>query len=137
MTPKQRLQLEQSEKRQRLNELLAADNLDDEQRGELDALTKRMQQLEVELRAAIVAEPDPVTSPSPATEDRDRLELRSKASVGRYLLAAMRGRSVSGAERELLDEAKLDDGMIPLELWTRTQSSNELTLCRVLRERWV
>ena len=117
MTPKQRLQLEQSEKRQRLNELLAADNLDDEQRGELDALTKRMQQLEVELRAAIVAEPDPVTSPAPATEDRDRLELRSKASVGRYLLAAMRGRSVSGAERELLDEAGLEDGTIPLELW--------------------
>ena len=105
MTPKQRLQIEQSEKRQRLNELLAADNLDDEQRSELDDLTKRMQQIEVELRAAIVAEPDPVTSPASATEERDRLELRSRASVGRFLLAAMRGRSVDGAERELLDEA--------------------------------
>ena len=37
--------------------------------------------------------------------------------MGRYLLAAMRGRSVQGAERELLDEAGLEDGTIPLELW--------------------
>ena len=117
MTPKQRLQVEQSEKRQSINALLSEDSLDDEQRSELDGLTKRMQALEVELRAAIIAEPDPVTSPAPATEDRDRLELRSKVSVGRYLLAAMRGRSVQGAERELLDEAGLDDGAIPLELW--------------------
>ena len=118
MTPKQRLQLEQSEKRQRVNELLAADNLDDEQRSELDGLTKRLQEIEPELRAAIVAEPDPVTAPAVSgSEDRDRLELRSKVSVGQYLLAAMRGRSVDGAERELLDEAGLADGAIPLELW--------------------
>ena len=120
MTPKQRLQIEQSEKRQRLNTLLAEDDLPDEQRSEMDDLTKRMQQIEVELRAAIIAEPDPVVTGAPATEDRDRLELRSKASVGRYLLAAMRGRSVQGAERELLDEAGLDDGNIPLELWDTT-----------------
>ena len=117
MTPKQRLQLEQSEKRQRLNDLLAEDQLSDEQRSEMDDFTKRMQQIEVELRAAIIAEPDPVTSPASDSTDRDRLELRSKASVGRYLLAAMRGRSVQGAERELLDEAGLEDGTIPLELW--------------------
>ena len=117
MTPKQRLQLEQSEKRQRLNILLAEDQLSDKQRSELDDLTKRMQQLEPELRAAIIAEPDPVTSPAADNSDRDRLELRSKVSVDRYLLAAMRGRSVQGAERELLDEAGLEDGTIPLELW--------------------
>ena len=117
MTPKQKLQLEQSEKRQWINELLAADTLTDEERSELDGLTKRMQQIEVELRAAIVAEPDPVTSPASDDTARDRLELRSRASVGRYLLAAMPGRSIDGAERELLDEAGLDDGTIPLELW--------------------
>jgi len=116
-TPKQRLQIEQSEKRQRLDDLLAAEKLSDEQRSELDDLTKRMREIEVELRAAIVAEPDPVTSPAQATEDRNRLELRSRASVGRFLLAAMRGRSVDGAERELLDEAGPDDGTILLELW--------------------
>jgi len=56
MTPRQKLQIEQSEKRQKINELLGLDDLSDEQRGELDTLTKRMQQIEVELRAAIVAE---------------------------------------------------------------------------------
>ena len=117
MTVLQRLQLEQSEKRERLGHLLNLDELSDEQRSEMDDLTKRMQQLEVEMRAAIVAEPEPTTAPTTAGNDRDRLELRSRASVGRYLMAAMRGRSVQGAERELLDEAGLEDGNIPLELW--------------------
>ena len=40
MTPRQRLQIEQSEKRQRLNELLGLDDLSDEQRNELDTLAK-------------------------------------------------------------------------------------------------
>ena len=58
MTKRQTLQLEQSEKRQRLNELLGIDpdKLTDEQRSEMETLTKRMQQIEVEMRAAIVAE---------------------------------------------------------------------------------
>ena len=53
VTKRQKLQIEQSEKRQRLNELLGLDGLADEQRGELDTLTKRMQQLEVELRGVV------------------------------------------------------------------------------------
>ena len=117
MTALQRLQIEQSEKRERLNSLLGQDSLDDAQRSEMGELTVRMQNLEVELRAAIIADPGPVTSPSPEGTDRDRIELRSKASLGRYLVSAMRGRSVQGAERELLDEVGLEDGAIPLELW--------------------
>ena len=47
MTAKQRLQLEQSEKRQKLNELLAIapDQLTEENRAEMDTLTTRMQQM--------------------------------------------------------------------------------------------
>ncbi|MDE0205989.1 MAG: phage major capsid protein [Candidatus Tectomicrobia bacterium] len=56
MTKRQKLALEASEKRQRLNELLALDELTDEQRSEMDTLTKRMGQIEVETRAAITAE---------------------------------------------------------------------------------
>ena len=56
MTSKQKLQLEQSEKRQKINEFLSLDELTDDQRNELDVLTKRMQSLELELRAAIVVE---------------------------------------------------------------------------------
>ena len=56
MTKRQKLTIEASEKRQRLNELLALDELTDEQRAELETLSKRMQHIEVELRAAITAE---------------------------------------------------------------------------------
>ena len=56
MTKRQKLTIEASEKRQRLNELLALDELTDELRAELETLSKRMQQIEVELRAAITAE---------------------------------------------------------------------------------
>ena len=56
MTKRQKLTIEASEKRQRLNELLALDELTDEQRAELETLSKRMQQIEVEIRAAITAE---------------------------------------------------------------------------------
>ena len=116
MTPAQRLQLEQSEKRQRINELLAQDELTDEQRAELDTLTKRMQALEVELRAAIVAEPEPETRDAPAdAEQRERIELRSKASLTAYLRAALSGKQVSGAEAELAQAAGVNG--IPIELW--------------------
>ena len=82
MTPRQRLEIEQSEKRQRVNELLSAGELDDTQRVELDSLTKRLVELEPELRAAILVEPDPYMSPASDNGDRERVELRSKVSVG-------------------------------------------------------
>ena len=56
MTKRQKLQITQSQTRERINELLALDELTDEQRSELDSLTKRMSQIEVELRAAIAVE---------------------------------------------------------------------------------
>ena len=59
MTTKQKLLVEQSEKRQALNTLLAKDELQDSERKELEGLTKRAQEIEVEMRAAILAEPEP------------------------------------------------------------------------------
>ena len=47
---------------------------------------------------------------------RERIELRSRASLGNYLVAALRGRRVDGAETELQNAAGIGDG-IPLELW--------------------
>lgn len=118
MTPSQRLRMEQSEKRQKINELLALDELNDDQRGELETLTKRMQNLEVELRAAIVVEEESekrALETEPDAEMRERLELRSKASLTGYLKAALAGRTASGAEAELQAAAGVDQ--IPLELW--------------------
>ena len=48
---------------------------------------------------------------------RERIELRSKASLTNYLTAALQGRSSeSGAEAELQAAADIGNG-IPLELW--------------------
>ena len=119
MTKSQKLQIEQSEKRQKINELLALDELTDEQRGELETLTKRMQHIEVEYRAAIVAEGEAeqrARADAPVdAELRERLELRSRARLSNYLLAAARGQLVGGAEAELSAAAGVQG--IPLELW--------------------
>lgn len=107
MTPKQRLQLEQSEKRQRLNELLATNNLDDEQRSELEGLTKRMQQIEVELRAAILSEAHEeraAVGMFPDGDDQDGAEVRQlldRVTLADYLGPAAAGAGIRGAAAEL------------------------------------
>ena len=47
---------------------------------------------------------------------RERLALREKAKVGNFLVAALRGRQLSGPEAELAEAAGCA-GNIPLELW--------------------
>ena len=117
MTAKQKLQIEQSEKRQRINELLAIDELSDEQRGELDTLAKRMQNLEVELRAAIVAEGDEQRAAAGQFGDDAKLrELESRASLGSIFDAVVNGRSPDGPEAELQQHYGIGENQIPLSL---------------------
>ena len=52
----------------------------------------------------------------PDAEARERLALRSKASLTAYLRAALAGRQVDGPEAELRSAAGIGDG-VPLELW--------------------
>ena len=112
MTKRQKLTIEQSERRQRLNELLALDELSDERRGELDALTKRLGQLEVELRAAITAEAAEEAEArgmfgpgdGEAGETRRLLEAVSLAD---YLSPAGAGTGIEGRARELNEALKL------------------------------
>ena len=52
-------------------------------------------------------------------QTRERIELRSRVSLGNYLVAAMRGRMVQGAEAELAEAAGVDG--IPLELFDTPQ----------------
>ena len=127
MTKKNQLLIEQSEIRQRLNALLGQETLDDGERTELDTKTSRAQEVEVELRAAIIAEPDATETRETAldTETRERLELRGKARLGRYVEAAMRGRTVDGAESELMAAAGVDG--IPLELWEKPIEQRDIT----------
>ena len=121
MTNLQRIRVRLSEVRQRLNEIaqLEGDDLTDEIRTEAEGLHTEYADLETRQRAAIVAEGDGegrTTPTEPDAEMRERLELRSKAHVGRFLAAALKGRLVDGAEAELMEAAEIDEG-IPIEIF--------------------
>ena len=119
MTNAQRIRLRLSHVRQRLNEIagLEGEAFTDEIRSEAESLQTEYRDLETRYQAAIVAEPEPEErEAAPDAEMRERVELRSRASLGRYLLAALRGRAVDGVEAELAAAADVGEG-IPIELW--------------------
>ncbi len=118
MLQSQKLALEASETRQKLNGLLAKDKLSETERSEMDTLSKRMGEIESEYRAAVTAESDIAGSggPAPDSEDRERSELRSKIRLGRYLLTAMRGGNIDGAEAEYNASREMRSEDFPLEL---------------------
>ena len=111
----------QSRERGRMAELSQAENLTDETRGELDAIEKGTADLERQLRAAMIAaeteerEAETTATDSPDAEMRERVAMRSKASLTEFMLARMQGRAVAGAEAELQAAAGVTG--IPLELW--------------------
>ena len=129
MTPAQKrlreLRTRQSKERGRMAELSLLDELSDEQRSEFDTIERGTSDLERQLRAAQIAVEDEdrqakieTATGRPDPEQRERIELRSRASVGRYLAAALKGRAPNGAEAELQAAAGGVDG-IPIELWNR------------------
>ena len=97
----------QSHDRQKAIELSRVDTLDDAQRTEIDEIETRAADTERQLRAARLAVEDEdrqskvEKAADPDPEMRARIELRSRAAVGRYLSAALRGRLPDGPEREL------------------------------------
>ena len=124
MLASQRIAREMSEKREKINALLGKDTLTDEERAELSTLTGRMQECEVEYRAALTAEDEGDTrrnADEPDAEMRERIALRSRASLTNFLRAALEGRIVHGAEAELQAAGTVPGGRaitgIPLELW--------------------
>ena len=128
MTPAQKIQLRLSQVRTRLNEIsgLEGDAFTDEIRTEAATLQREYADLETRHQAAIVAESEPETRDldGPDAEMRERLELRSRASLTNYLTAAISGRQVSGAEAELQAAAEIGNG-IPLELWDTPQPAEQ------------
>ena len=93
------------------------DELTPELRAELDTLGTTHQDTESQLRAAIAAD-DAATPPGDPVIDsevRERLELRGRASFGRYLHAALTGAQISGAESEFQAACKVPG--IPLDLF--------------------
>ena len=128
MTDHQRLQIEASQGRERIRALLSKEERTAEETAEMTTLTDRAPVLETELRAAIVAEGQDTqhreaefgrgSHRALTPEERERLELRSRARVSSWLLAASRGKPVDGANRELMQAAGVEG--VPIELWEPT-----------------
>ena len=121
MNARQKIDLRRSEIRERLGELAGLDGehrteaVETEQRG----LLTELKETEPRLQAAIASDEadDRLRSSGLFAdgENRERLELRSRARLGNYLTAQMKGKIVSGAEAELCAATGLEG--IPLELW--------------------
>ena len=116
LTKKQELLIEQSRLRETINRLLGLDELSDEQRSEMSTATDRAMELEGELRAAIVAEPEIRVTDDLDSEARERLQLRSKSSVVNYVRAAVEMRSVKDAEAEYNTALGMGVDQFPLEM---------------------
>ena len=124
MLNSQKIDLRRSEIRSRLSEIsaLEGDNYSDEIKTEEKNLHAEIGGLEQRYKSAILAEDDEqrdlekTVAGTPDAEQRERIELRSKAKVSSYVMAALSGRQVDGAESELRAAAGISDG-IPLEAW--------------------
>ena len=119
MTPRQKIELRQSELRKAINDMLA---VEPEKRGEtfeadMAKTVGELRSLETELQAAIVAEP-PVqeTRNDDTPEGREMRELRERVDFGDYVQAALSLRSVDGAARELNAALGIAENKFPLEL---------------------
>ena len=119
-----------SQERQRMAELGLEPELTDETRAELDRIEAGTPDLERQVRAAGCAVQDETEASETRgngdgldAESRERLELRSKASLTAYIRAALSGRQVDGPEAELRDAAGIGNG-IPLELWDVAPAAN-------------
>ena len=110
-------------------ELAVVDELKDEQRAELDTIEKGTPDIERQIRAATIAvdteseAAETRTADNPDTEQRERIELRSKASLSTFLRCALSGQQVAGAEAELRAAAGVTG--IPLELWDTPQPTEQ------------
>ena len=104
MTAKQRLHLEQVDIKKKLNELLGGEALTDEQRGEMDTMTTRLEQSDTELRAAILAEGDDEQRAFDTNgdgESAERRRLLEGVTIADYLNPASSGRGIEGRAAEL------------------------------------
>ena len=120
---------EESSVKETLTTLTGKDDLSDEERTQLGDAEQRYTSMQVEIRAArtlVEAEGEGETRDAPPDgEQRERIELRSKALLTNFLLAAAQGRMVSGAERELQEAAEVRDGAIPVELFDVPETRRE------------
>ena len=105
MTTLQKLELRRSEIKSRLGELMQTEDRSEEQTSEMDKLTKEFQEKESEYRAALVLETEKAQTKEFGNdaEAREIRELRGKAPLQDYIMAAVEKRSLGGPLAELND----------------------------------
>lgn len=124
MTTKQRLELAQSERRSKLNTLAGKDELTDEERTSIDALSAEYADGERQLRAAIIAEDAETRDGGDQGGDQgggdgEQAEVRrliDKASAARILDNILSGQVQDGPESELQKHYGAPADAIPLAL---------------------
>ena len=123
MTLLQGLQIKKSEISEKLNVLLGLETRTEEQDIELVKLTEEGTKIEPSIRAAIVASPaqQEVVTTTGGSENRERLELRSKTGLADFLRAAAGGTSVTGAALEYCESLGVPTvGHVPMAIFRRT-----------------
>ena len=112
MKSRDKLVLRASEIRTRLSELGGDGELNDETRGELDALRNEYGDVEKRSQALMISE----DTPQIETHDTSRSDLAGRANVGEVFSAALEHRSTQGATAELQQDLGLQGNQVPLEL---------------------
>ena len=126
MTTLQKLQIRQSEIRESINSLLGLETRTEEQDAELVKLTSEGTAIEPEIRAAIVAEPDPnETRVEGDAETRELAQLTERANVGSILSATFEKRQTDGEAAELQKHYGIGAHQIPLEMLRINRSVEE------------
>ena len=117
MTTLQKLQIRQSEIRESINTLLGNESRTEEQNGELVKLTAEGTAIEPEIRAAIVASPDPeeILVEGDA-ETRELQRLTDRSNVGSIFAAALEHRHTKGETSELQKHYGINSNQVPLAM---------------------
>ena len=128
MTRLQKIQLKQSDTREKVAALLDLETRSDEQNEELKKATLELRSLESDYQAAVAiegadAEPTETRSEGDA-EDREKRELLGKVSLAGYIRSAISGKAPDGAEAEASDAFGCP-GLVPLELFELERRSEQ------------
>lgn len=120
MLKSQELTIKLSEKRQKINDLLGKEDRSEAEINELDDLTKSMNGLEVEYRAALTAESAALDDAQDLFGDDGEVaelrHLKQRVGVQDYIIAAVERRGAKGAGLELNAALDIPENRFPIML---------------------
>lgn len=120
----QKVQLKQSELKVKLSELLdtPVETRAETFADDLGALTSQVKSVELEVQAALLAQPEIVEKraeekPTETAEEKELRELRAEVNFGKYIAGALSGGGVrTGAENELNEHLGLAANEFPMDM---------------------